>query len=148
MRLPMANMLEGFVSQLLADYFSNYVQGIHPEQFRLGLWNGVAQLENLELRLEAFDYLQLPIAIKNGLVGRLKIQVPWKKLGREPILIGLQDIYICACPRDEFEWKSEALEARSSAAKKAKLAAAELAKLSARISGHISGECLYLGAIV
>ncbi|MCO5551410.1 hypothetical protein L7F22_004913 [Adiantum nelumboides] len=75
-----------------------------------------------------------------GVVGRLKIQVPWKKLGREPILIGLQDIYICACPRDEFEWKSEALEARSSAAKKAKLAAAELAKLSARISGHISDD--------
>ncbi|MCO5551409.1 hypothetical protein L7F22_004912 [Adiantum nelumboides] len=66
MRLPMASMLEGFVSQLLADYLSNYVQGIHPEQFRLGLWNGIAQLENLELRLEAFDYLQLPIAIKNG----------------------------------------------------------------------------------
>ena len=38
-----------------------------------------------------------------GIVGKLKIQVPWTKLGREPILIVLQDVYICACPRDEFE---------------------------------------------
>lgn len=140
MRLPMASLLEGFVSQLLADYLSNYIKDIHPEQFRLGVWNGVAQLENVELRLEAFDYLQLPIAIRKGVVGKLKIQVPWKKLGWEPILISLEDVFICACPRDEFEWKSEALEARSLAAKKAKLAAAELAKLSAQISGRVSDD--------
>lgn len=140
MRLPMASMLEGFVSQLLADYLSNYVQGIQPEQFRLGIWNGVAQLENVELRLEAFDYLQLPFAINKGVIGKLKVQVPWKKLGWDPILISLEDVFICACPRDEFEWKTEALEARALAAKKAKLAAAELAKLSAKISQLVSDD--------
>jgi hypothetical protein len=40
MRLPMASLLEGFVAQFLADYLSNYIKGIQPEQFRLGLWSG------------------------------------------------------------------------------------------------------------
>lgn len=32
-------------------------------------------LEQVQLRVEAFEYLQLPFAIKEGCVGRLKLQV-------------------------------------------------------------------------
>jgi hypothetical protein len=36
---------------------------------------GQGVLENVQLRVEAFEYLQLPIAIKRGRIGRLKLQV-------------------------------------------------------------------------
>lgn len=32
-------------------------------------------MEDVQLRVEAFEYLQLPFAIKEGSVGRLKLQV-------------------------------------------------------------------------
>lgn len=32
-------------------------------------------LENAQLRVEAFDYLQLPFVIKEGSIGRLRLQV-------------------------------------------------------------------------
>jgi hypothetical protein len=32
-------------------------------------------LEDVQLRVEAFEYLQLPFVIKEGSVGRLKLQV-------------------------------------------------------------------------
>ena len=30
----------------------------------------------MQLKVEAFDYLQLPVAVKEGRVGKLQIQVP------------------------------------------------------------------------
>lgn len=36
-------------------------------------------------------------------IGKLKILVPWKKLGWEPILISLEDVTIRAGPQDDGE---------------------------------------------
>lgn len=90
-------------------------------------------LENVELILEAFEYLQLPIALKQGdivvdwrfrlcqlfcllcflwiksfilyigRVGKLSIKIPWKKLGRDPIIIMLEDVFVCASQRNDQE---------------------------------------------
>ncbi|KAL2613042.1 hypothetical protein R1flu_024734 [Riccia fluitans] len=141
-------MFEGVLYQLLAGYLGHYVKDIQREQFRIGLWSGEALLENVELRLEAFDYLQLPFSIKQGTVGKLKFQVPWQKLGWEPILISLEDVSLLAGPHEESEWDAEASERRALAAKKAALAAAEIAKLSQRVSEDKSGETFlsYLSA--
>lgn len=90
-----AAMFEGLVRQLLAGYLGRYVKDL---QLKIGLWNGNLNslsrlrdrkiiwfrshefnsfsfhwseevlLENVELILEAFDYLQLPVALKQGLL--------------------------------------------------------------------------------
>jgi hypothetical protein len=141
-------MFEGLVHQLLVGYLGNYVKDIHKDQFRIGLWKGEVLLENVELVLEAFDYLQLPFAIKKGVIGKLSIKIPWKKLGWDPILIALEEVYICTCRRDDSEWSVGAVEARELAGKKANLAAAELAKLSRRVSDNQAGQSFisYLSA--
>lgn len=36
-------------------------------------------------------------------IGKLRILVPWKKLGWEPILISLEDVIIRAGPQDDGE---------------------------------------------
>lgn len=33
-------------------------------------------LENVKLKAEAFDYLQLPFEFKEGVIGRCQVQVP------------------------------------------------------------------------
>ena len=90
-------------------------------------------LENVELILEAFDYLQLPFALKSGIdflmplqcfpvcqslhcckvlvllccfagrIGKLSIRIPWKKLGWDPIIFVIEDVFVCACPREDSE---------------------------------------------
>ncbi|KGN66651.1 hypothetical protein Csa_007236 [Cucumis sativus] len=75
-----------------------------------------------------------------GRVGRLSIKIPWKKLGWDPIIIILEDIYISASQRDDGEWSSDAVEKREFAGKKAKIAAAELAKLSRRVCDNHAGQ--------
>ncbi|XP_074366463.1 intermembrane lipid transfer protein VPS13 isoform X3 [Apium graveolens] len=132
-------MFEGLVRQLIVGYLGRYIKDIHKEQLKITLWNEEVKLENVELILEAFDYLQLPCALKEGRVGRLSIKIPWKKLGWDPIIISLEDVLVCACPRNDEEWSRDAVERREFAGKKAKLAAAELAKLSRRFSDDQAG---------
>lgn len=132
-------MFEGLVRQLIVGYLGRYIKDIHKEQLKITLWNEEVKLENVELILEAFDYLQLPCALKEGRVGRLSIKIPWKKLGWDPIIISLEDVLVCACQRNDEEWSRDAVERREFAGKKAKLAAAELAKLSRRFSDDQAG---------
>ncbi|KAF6145936.1 hypothetical protein GIB67_007955, partial [Kingdonia uniflora] len=133
-------MFEGLVQKLLLDYLGRYVKGIQKEQLKIGLWNGEVLLENVDLVLEAFDYLQLPLALKQGRVGRLSIKIPWKKLGWDPIIIALEDVFVCVSQRDDHEWSMDLVERREFAGKKAKLAAAELAKLSRRVCDNQAGQ--------
>ncbi|CAO2190040.1 unnamed protein product [Urochloa humidicola] len=133
-------MFEGVVSQVLAGLLGRYVKGIQKEQLKIGFWNEEILLENVELILEAFDYLQLPFALKNGRIGKLSIRIPWKKLGWDPIIIVIEDVFVCACPREDSEWSSDSLDKRELAGKLAKLNAIELAKFSRRVTDNQTGQ--------
>ncbi|KAL3650642.1 hypothetical protein CASFOL_007045 [Castilleja foliolosa] len=133
-------MFEGLVRQLILGYLGRYIKDIQKEQLKITLWNEEVLLENVELILEAFDYLRLPFAFRQGRVGKLSIKIPWKKLGWDPVIIILEDVYICVSQRDDKDWCMDAIEIREYASKKAQLAAAELAKLSRRVCDNQTGK--------
>ncbi|XVE86346.1 hypothetical protein DITRI_Ditri18aG0027900 [Diplodiscus trichospermus] len=132
-------MLEGVVHQVLLGYLGRYVKNFSRDQVKVTLWNIEVELKDIDLILEAFDYLQLPFALKQGRVGRLSIKVPWNLIGGEPIVIALENVFFSVSRRDDHEWRMDAVEARELAGKKAKLAAAELAKLSRRVCNNRGG---------
>ncbi|KAJ1693233.1 hypothetical protein LUZ63_009931 [Rhynchospora breviuscula] len=133
-------MFEGVVSQVLAGFLGRYVKGIQKDQLKIGIWNEEILLENVELILEAFDYLQFPFALKNGQAGKLSIKIPWKKLGWDPIIIVLEDVFISACEREDTEWSFDSVDKREIAGKMAKLNAIELAKFSSRVTDNRTGQ--------
>ncbi|XP_073032093.1 intermembrane lipid transfer protein VPS13 isoform X2 [Primulina eburnea] len=133
-------MFEGLVRQLILGYLGLYIKDIQKEQLKITLWNEEVLLENVELILEAFDYLRLPLVLKQGRIGKLSIKIPWKKLGWDPVIIILEDIYICVSQREDKDWCMDAVERREFASKKAQLAAAELAKLSRRVCDNQTGK--------
>ncbi|XP_017978357.1 PREDICTED: putative vacuolar protein sorting-associated protein 13B isoform X6 [Theobroma cacao] len=132
-------MLERVVHQVLLGYLGRYVKDFSKDQVKVTLWNIEVELKDIDLILEAFDYLQLPFALKQGRVGRLSIKVPWNLIGGEPILIALENVFFSVSQRDDHEWRMDAVETRELAGKKAKLAAAELAKLSRRVCDNKGG---------
>ncbi|WVZ95400.1 hypothetical protein U9M48_041168 [Paspalum notatum var. saurae] len=123
-------MFEWLVSQVLDGLLRRYVRSIQKQQLRIEIWKEELLLENVELILEAFDYLQLPFALKNGRIGKLSIRIPWKKLGWDPIIIIIEDVF----------WKSDSLDKRELAGKLAKLNAIELAKFSRRVTDNQTGQ--------
>eukprot|EP00775_Hariotina_reticulata_P007319 gene7319-7531_t len=66
-------MFEGWAADVLASYIGKFVN-VQRDSLKISLWGGQGVLENVKLRVEAFEYLQLPFVIKEGSIGRLKLQ--------------------------------------------------------------------------
>ena len=58
----------------------------------MSLWEGDMVFQNLELKLDVLDEeLQLPFTFLSGFIKYLKIQIPWTKIGNEPITLTIND---------------------------------------------------------
>ena len=69
------NMLEAQVLYYLNRYLGAYVKGLDPEALRISVFKGDLELRNLQLKPEALHKLKLPITVKAGLLGSLKLKV-------------------------------------------------------------------------
>jgi hypothetical protein len=79
-------------------------------------------LKNLRLKPDALAELDLPITVKAGLLGSLTLNVPWSSLGRVPVDVTIDRLYILASPRDEAGCSTEdTVEALIKAFQQAKL---------------------------
>ena len=61
-------MLEGLAATLLSRYLGKYLDGLQRENLNVSLGAGDLVLENLQLKKEALDDLELPIQVCGGLL--------------------------------------------------------------------------------
>ncbi|PNT67930.1 hypothetical protein BRADI_3g33740v3 [Brachypodium distachyon] len=100
-------MLEDQVAFLLQKYLGNYVRGLSKEALKISVWRGDVELTNMQLKPEALNSLKLPVKVKAGFLGSVKLKVPWSRLGQEPVLVYLDRIFILAEPATNVEGCSE-----------------------------------------
>ncbi|EEF45057.1 vacuolar protein sorting-associated protein, putative [Ricinus communis] len=100
-------MLEDQVAYLLQRYLGNYVRGLNKEALKISVWQGDVELTNMQLKPEALNALQLPVKVKAGFLGSVKLKVPWSRLGQDPVLVYLDRIFLLAEPATEVEGHSE-----------------------------------------
>ncbi|GIL65097.1 hypothetical protein Vafri_18864, partial [Volvox africanus] len=96
-------MFEAQVAYYLNKYLGKYLQGLDADSLRISVWRGDVELRNLSLRPEALQDLDLPVTVKAGLLGRLTLKVPWTALGREPVVVEFDRLYLLACPKDPLQ---------------------------------------------
>ncbi|KAK1861840.1 hypothetical protein I4F81_004420 [Pyropia yezoensis] len=95
-------MLEGVVADVLARVLGQYVLGIDRDSVRVGVWSGRLELGRLALRAEALATLfeslglDLPVVVSSGTLQSLSVDVPWKRLGSEPVKVSvdLEDVTV------------------------------------------------------
>ncbi|XP_023553987.1 uncharacterized protein LOC111811402 [Cucurbita pepo subsp. pepo] len=100
-------MLEDQVAYLLQRYLGNYVRGLNKEALKISVWQGDVELTNMQLKPEALNALKLPVKVKAGFLGSVKIKVPWSRLGQDPVIVYLDRIFLLAEPATEVEGHSE-----------------------------------------
>lgn len=100
-------MLEDQVANLLQRYLGNYVRGLNKEALKISVWKGDVVLTNMQLKPEALNALKLPVKVKAGFLGSVKLKVPWSRLGQEPVLVSLDRIFLLAEPSTRVEGSSE-----------------------------------------
>lgn len=68
-------MLEPVLAYYLNLYLGKYVTGLDADKLRLSVWAGDVVLKGLKLRSEALKDLNLPITVKGGVIGTLRLKV-------------------------------------------------------------------------
>ncbi|KAH0638247.1 hypothetical protein KY289_038162, partial [Solanum tuberosum] len=86
------------VLHLLRRYLGEYVHGLSAEALRISVWQGDVVLKDLKLKAEALNSLKLPVTVKAGFVGTITLKVPWKGLGKEPVIVLIDRVFILAHP--------------------------------------------------
>ncbi|KAM1609645.1 hypothetical protein ACFXTN_020154 [Malus domestica] len=91
-------MFEAHVLHLLRRYLGEYVHGLSAEALRISVWKGDVVLKDLKLKAEALNSLKLPVTVKAGFIGTITLKVPWKSLGKEPVIVLIDRVFILAYP--------------------------------------------------
>eukprot|EP01102_Stenamoeba_stenopodia_P009193 TRINITY_DN2703_c0_g3_i1.p1 TRINITY_DN2703_c0_g3~~TRINITY_DN2703_c0_g3_i1.p1 ORF type:complete len:238 (-),score=77.49 TRINITY_DN2703_c0_g3_i1:528-1241(-) len=131
-------MFEGIAASILAKYLGNYVRGLLKENLKLSLGSGETVLEKLEFKPEALDELELPIRVKAGYLGELRLKIPWKNLQSRPAVITIDKVFLIACPKSFADDDEATVEERRQKAKLRKLQLHEYFDKSDEESGVVS----------
>nr|XP_045619802.1 vacuolar protein sorting-associated protein 13D-like isoform X1 [Procambarus clarkii]XP_045619809.1 vacuolar protein sorting-associated protein 13D-like isoform X1 [Procambarus clarkii] len=120
-------MLEGLATWVLNNYLGKYLENLHTDQLSIGLLKGEVELENVPLRKDALRHLDMPVEVRTGFVGKVKLQIPVSRLRSEPWVIMFEQLYLVAGPVKLEEFDEEAEEAAFQARKIAQLDGLEAA---------------------
>ena len=55
-------------------------------------------LKSLRLKISAFEALNLPLSVADGQLGEVRVKVPWRNLGGEPMLISIRTLHLLLTP--------------------------------------------------
>ena len=82
-------MFEGVLTALLTRLLGEYVkaQCFTRDKVQASVYAGHVSLVELELRHDALDFLQLPLTVARGFVGKVILRIPWHALGSRPVSI-------------------------------------------------------------
>jgi len=95
-------MLKGIASALLSRLLSRYFRGFESRNVNLSL-GGEVELKELELNESILDFLDLPLSLQAGHLGRLKIEIPWSSLLNKPTVFTVEKLSLLICPKKEQE---------------------------------------------
>lgn len=108
------------IKTLLTAIFEE--ENLSEDQFRVGL--GCIVLENLVFKKEVFDIPEFPATLHRGSVGRFELQVPWGKLGKQPIVLVVDRLSLLFENREQ--WDANKFDKQEQSIKQAKLMTAQM----------------------
>lgn len=117
-------MLEKLLAAILQRTIGQFVEGLDGKSLKLGIWSGKVVLRDFKLRPDALYTLGLPLSIKAGQVKELTLDIPWRRIGKEAVVVRLSGVTLVAGPLDEDEqftddrlrqwvWRRKQLELQS-----------------------------------
>lgn len=61
-------------------------------------------IENVTLKPEIIERLELPFKVKYSRVGKLIMKVPWNKLSSSPVEVVVEDIFLLISQTKPKDW--------------------------------------------
>jgi vacuolar protein sorting-associated protein 13A/C len=97
-------MFESILEKILVNNLGQFIEGLDRDNLKLSIWSGNIVIENISIKPEVLNMLELPVKMKFSYLGRLKLSVPWKSLGSKPVEVLLENIYVVLEPVARESW--------------------------------------------
>ncbi|CAH8840545.1 unnamed protein product [Trichobilharzia szidati] len=127
-------VFESLVVELINRYLGSYIETLNASQLKIGLLGGNAQLDNLDIKPNAFDDLDLPIKVLQGHISSLTLKIPFKNLFTEPTVAELSGLYVLIVPNIAVQYDESKERRYAKEAKQKELASVEAARLKPKQS--------------
>ena len=98
-------MFESILNNILQKQLGNFILGLDPNNLKLGVWSGNIVIENVSIKPDIIQMLELPLNLNFSSVGKLKISIPWSRLSSSPVEVVLEDVFIILTPQRKDDWK-------------------------------------------
>ena len=109
------------MAKVLNSVLGDWVENLNSEQLKISVFSGVIELGDLKLKSDVLKLLGLPLELKYGLIGHLKVDIPWTSITSSPLEITISDVYALLGPRTDDKWDAEEEKAFAQKAKSSSL---------------------------
>ncbi|XP_036331860.1 vacuolar protein sorting-associated protein 13 [Rhagoletis pomonella] len=100
-------VFESVVTDVLNKVLGDYVENLDKKQLKIGIWGGDVVLNNLKLKENALDEVDLPVQLVYGFLGKLVLKIPWKNLYSQPVIAQIEDLYMLVAPKQAVQYDAE-----------------------------------------
>lgn len=126
-------MLESVVERLLSRYLAQYVRGISRDKLSVAVWSGNVELEDLHVKPEVSDLLGIPFRVLWGRIQKIKLTIPWSRLGSSPVCVEVAGLHVLLEPKPIPEHGDEELTRQLREVKRKQVEACEQQMHDARL---------------
>ncbi|RWS05004.1 Vacuolar protein sorting-associated protein 13D-like protein [Dinothrombium tinctorium] len=102
-------MLERLIAWVLNSYIGEYFGNVNTDQLSVALHQGEVELDGLPLKVESLRHWGLPVDVKAGYIGKIRLKVPVYRIRSDPWLISIEELYVVAHSLTDFTY-NEAIE--------------------------------------
>ena len=144
-------MLESILTSVLQRRLGQFCDGFDSHAAKLSIWRGKIVLRDVKLRRDALYTLGLPLAVRSGVVGQLSVEIPWRHLGRDPVVIKIEGVSVVIGSLEEdaafddktlreWAWRRKELELQSLWSHAELLEDADVLREGATTPGKVPGK--------
>jgi len=97
-------MFETILEKILLKYLGEYLSGLNSSNLHIGVLKGDILIENVTIRPEVIEKLDLPLKMIYSNIGKMQVRIPWTSLSSQPVEICLQDILVVLSIQQPSAW--------------------------------------------
>ncbi|CAH1406539.1 unnamed protein product [Nezara viridula] len=122
-------MLKEIITNIINRALGKYVENFDSSQFTLGL--GDIVFNNLELKSNCFDDLDIPVRLLYGKIGKFSLRLSYLKFFSSPSVVEIDELFLLVVPNQHAVYDEETEKKQANEAKEAELRKVEEAKKKA-----------------
>jgi len=100
-------MFEALLEKILLSHFGRFLSGLDRTNIHLGVWSGNLIIENVGLKPEVIEMLELPLHLRFSHIEKFQVNVPWSKISQQSVEIFIQNVFVIVTQKSRNDWKLE-----------------------------------------